>query len=184
VDQPDGIFALSLHSGASHRLTTNPFGLFDTKPEISPDGLHMVFTRMKSFLPQGGALSAIFVMNLDDRRLRRLTPWRMNAAEPDWAPDSSLIAFNSADDRIEEAEVFLVRPDGTGMRKVTNAREIGSFRPCWGPTGKQIVLTRVDFGGTGTGAFRLFIMNQSGHHLRPINSSTSFENEGDWGTRR
>jgi Tol biopolymer transport system component len=184
VGQPDGIFLMGLRSKISKRLTANPFGQFDSRPQFSPDGTRLAFARLKAFLPHGGALSAVYVMDADGTHLRRLTGWGMNAAEPDWSPDGSTIVFNSADDQIQRAGVFVIRPDGTGLRRLTHGHDVGSFRPCWSPTGTQIVFTRVMFGPDGAGAFRFYTMRPDGTHAAPIPHPAGFENQADWGAAR
>jgi Tol biopolymer transport system component len=178
---PDGLFLYDLASTSMTRLTSNPFGQFDTRPRYSPDGTRVTFTRLKRFLPDGGALSAVLVMNADGSGLRRLTGYGENAAESDWSPDGRSIVFNDSDDRIQAAEIFSIRPDGTHRRQLTRGRDSSSFRPVWSPSGRRIMFTRARFGPGDAVTFHLFTMDAHGHRLARVRGSTTLENEADWG---
>jgi Tol biopolymer transport system component len=180
---PDGLFSLDLATKSMTRLTSNPFGQFDTHPRYSPDGTRVTFTRLKRFLPDGGALSAVLVMNADGSGLRRLTRFDDNAAESDWSPDGRSIVYNDSDDRIQAAEIFSIRPDGTHRRQLTQGRDSSSFRPVWSPSGRRIMFTRARFGQDGAVTFHLFTMGAHGHHLARVRGSTTLENQADWGRR-
>ncbi|MDX1645992.1 MAG: hypothetical protein R3304_02515 [Longimicrobiales bacterium] len=51
--------------------------------------------------------------------------------EPPWSPDGSLIAFQS--DRDGDREIYVVAPDGSGLRDVTNAPAYDDRHPTWEP---------------------------------------------------
>src|SRR5439155_8454989 len=138
----EGISILDVATGTLTPITANPYGIFDTEPQYSPDGAWVTFTRLQSFSPPR---SAVFVVRADGSSLQRLTPWRLNAAESDWSPDGSRIAFNSADENIKYAHVYLVNPDGTDLTRITSD-SYSAFRPCWSPDGTRIVFTRIRVG--------------------------------------
>jgi len=54
-------------------------------------------------------------------------PWAQMDAFPQWAPDDSAIVFSSNRDHLDDAsghlELFVIKPDGTNVRKITS-------RPC------------------------------------------------------
>lgn len=157
--------------------------MFDTEPNYSPDGKQLTFTRVRSFNPTKGGLTAVFIVNTDGTGLRQLTPWGMNASEAEWSPDGSLIAFNDADDRIKTARIFVIRPDGNGLKKLPREADAGAFRPCWSPAGDKIVFTRLpsdNHGGTFN--FDLYTMNPDGSDVTRITNTPDFENQADWGT--
>jgi Tol biopolymer transport system component len=37
--------------------------------------------------------AAVFIVNLNGTGLRRLTPWKLDAASPDWSPNGRTILF-------------------------------------------------------------------------------------------
>ena len=49
---------------------------------------------------------------------------------PEWSPDGSLVAYSAAEscewDNAGTFDIYVVRPDGTGMRRLTNGvHELG-----------------------------------------------------------
>lgn len=176
---PDGIFLLDPTSGALSRVTANPFGQFDTNPQYTPDGRMLVFARIKKFISDG-ALSALFTVNLDGSDLRRLTRWRMNANGPDWSPDGTRIIFNSADDRIQDAEIYVMHADGSRLHRLTNAGRLSSFQPSWSPSGHRIVFTRATIGAHPS--FELYTMRADGSDITRLTHNRAFENQADWGS--
>ncbi|MGY1744876.1 S9 family peptidase [Blastococcus sp. SYSU D00695] len=69
-----------------------------------------------------------------------------------WRPDGAELAFVSARhptaDRDLRTDVFAVRPDGTGLRRVTGTRSLCS-RPVWSPDGAVLHVTAVPDLGPG-----------------------------------
>jgi TolB protein len=59
--------------------------------------------------------------------------------EPAWSPDGASIAFTSKRDRY--SHVFLMRADGTGVRRLTSGSHDDS-NPAWSPDGREIAVGR------------------------------------------
>ena len=111
-----GIFIANADGSNAHQLTLasrSPTGAFDTESQWSPDGQTIAFTRVKS-----DTKAAIFTIRVDGTGLTRLTPYKLDAASPDWAPDGKRIAFNSYWDSPHGnvARVITMRPDGSHQR--------------------------------------------------------------------
>jgi WD40-like Beta Propeller Repeat len=57
-----------------------------------------------------------------------------------WSPDGSRLAFWLADDDDLNAQIFVINPDGSGLRQITDA---GDNRwPAWSPDGSRIAFVR------------------------------------------
>jgi Tol biopolymer transport system component len=91
----------------------------------------------------GGSYS-IWGMNADGSREQRLTHDRGDDSSPSgifyqvdpaWAPDGRLIAFSSK--RSGTSEIYVVRPDGTGTRRVGSGPG-EQTEPTWSPDGRRI----------------------------------------------
>ena len=114
----------------------------------SPDGKRLVFWRASASDAQSGP-TAVFIVNVDGSGLRQLTPWKMLAGDPDWSPNGDLIVFSTHPlfeyDTSGRSELYTMRPDGSGMHKLTSYGENGprATQPRWAPAGKAILYTRV-----------------------------------------
>ena len=115
----------------------------------SPDGRRLVFWRAR-YGSDGSVTTAVFVVNVNGTGLRRLTPWRMLAGDPDWSPDGSRIVFNTRPlvdfPDAGQSELYTIRPNGTGLRRLTAYGPNGprATQPRWTPDGKAILYTRTN----------------------------------------
>lgn len=113
--------------------STNPVQLTatagDTHPVWAPDGHHLAFARFDNGLPD------LFVISDDGTGLRQVT--RGGAMSPTWSPDGTLLAYrNLPNGSIDGGHIFIVKPDGTRARQLTNGSEEGD--PAWAPDGSRI----------------------------------------------
>ena len=107
----------------------------------------------------------------DGRGLRRLTFTKGSDGVlgddgmPDFSPDGTRIVFTSNRDR--QGEVYVMRPDGSGQRRVT--RKPGDdFNPRFSPTGREIAFTALP----GT----VYLVGADGKGLRRLTAGT----DPDW----
>jgi hypothetical protein len=97
-------------------------------PAWSPDGTKIAFVSTRDGNPE------IYVMNADGSGQTRLTFSSAGDFDPAWSPDGSLIAFDSDASGSDHWEIYLIRADGTNLRRLTylpsNATAIN---PDWKP---------------------------------------------------
>jgi len=112
----------------------------------SPDG-HQIAFRRAHLSPYGDEIgAALFVRNLADGHERQLTAWDSFAADPDWGPDGRIV-FNTLGglgDKSNAANLYLIEPDGTGLRALTTYTagiKVGAT-PRWTPDGSAILFTQ------------------------------------------
>jgi len=86
---------------------------------------------------------------------------------PAWSPDGETIAFSAIQDG--NVDVYLVRHDGTGLRRLTNDSAI-DVSPAWSPDGKHVVYV-----SDRTGSPHLFTMTETGDEQSQITSEGSCE---------
>jgi Tol biopolymer transport system component len=96
----------------------------------SPDGTRLAFVGY-------GALNSpsMIIVNADGSEAFRLPGGR----SPVWSPDGRWIAFES--DRTGHFEVYLMNPDGSGVRQLTDTPASGgawAVNPVWSPDGKHL----------------------------------------------
>ena len=149
---------------------------------MSPDGRFILFERHNSPLRRPRLGQAIFVMNADGTNVHRVTPWKLRGGDnPDWAPDSSRILFRSQEEAdAERAQLYTVRPDGTGLTQLTNFpyEHKRVFSASFSPHGDQIVYARAnDDKEHGD----LWVMNADGTNPRPRYAVPAADSAPDWG---
>ena len=145
----------------------------------SPDGSRIAVTILNiKAKPRNG--SAIYVLDADGSNLRRITPMRLNAGNPDWSPDGKRIVFNSSYEGQALPEIYTVRPDGNGLRRLRREpKESYSFDPVWSPDGGRIALVH----GTFDTVPHIWTMKPNGKGLRQITHGPKPDVRPDWGTQ-
>jgi TolB protein len=123
---PDGAGALFVVNadGADLRRIT-PWGFAFLDQAWSPDGSWIVFQR-----PYG----RLFLVHPDGTGLHEVPvelPKGSGAREPSWSPDGAWIVF--ALDRGGSSNVYAVRPDGTGLTRITDTHGTQDSGPDWRP---------------------------------------------------
>lgn len=132
------------HENSVKRLTLD--GKNNAFPSPSPDGKWIVFRSGRS------GHKNLYIMDAVDgekKELRRLTegPWTDTMCN--WSPDGEWIAF--ASDRHDPGsgsfEIYLIQPNGTGLRKLIQSGSGGrTNHPYFSPDGKSLTFTS-DYAG-------------------------------------
>jgi TolB protein len=165
-----GIAIIDLAKGTERSVVENPYSTGQNLfPRWSPDGRRLVFWRDRE--RAGGFETAVFVINVNGSGLRRLTPWGLLAGDPDWSPDGNRILFTTHPlfefSDAGQSELHTIRPDGTGLRRLTNYGPNGprATQSRWTPDGKAILYTRT----TQTGQPRyIYAINADGTGEAPV----------------
>jgi Tol biopolymer transport system component len=97
--------------------------------DFSPDGRQLLFD---SFGPQGELVG----LSIYDWTSVRRIPETEGARPARWSPDGRRIAFVG---NVQQGNIWLIRPDGTGLRKITHlaAGEV-AVSLSWAPNGRFI----------------------------------------------
>lgn len=100
----------------------------------SPDGeqLELLFFDLDT------QASAIYSFELDSGDLHKVTPWRLNAGNPDYSPDGGRIVFNSAYEGQSHSSIYTANPDGSDRRRLNHPRAHYTFDPSFSPSRNQI----------------------------------------------
>ena len=157
----------------------NPHRYSDGAPTVAPSGKRLTFERFDNKRGK----HAIFTVRLDGTGLKRVTPWRIDAAQPDWSPTGPWIAFRTQAQSETKGNIALVHPDGTGLRRITHAHGKRKWLRCsFSPNGKKIAAGRVPGSGEAGNA-DVYIMKIDGSDRRNVTKSRPWESAPNWGPR-
>jgi len=177
LDQSSGaIFTIRPDGTRERQVTHPPAGTVDRNPDVSPDGRRIVFER------EAETMDDIFVVNVDGTGLRRLTGSAYPAGNclpdsgecngsPAWSPNGRWIVFDRGfgtvvGDLVETVALFVMRPDGTHVRQITQLDPPASgstgvdTEPQFSPDGTRVLFQRDNVRtATPEGAVALWIRN-------------------------
>jgi TolB protein len=107
------------------------------RPSWSPDGTQVALTVQDLDSPR--LKSAIFTVAVASGGLDRITPWRLNAGNPDYSPNGFRIVFNSHWEGQGHSSLYTMAPDGAALRRLNHPRAHYTFAPAYSPSGNQVV---------------------------------------------
>ena len=136
---------------AAQAAPSNPFMSFADlvqlqlveEPQVSPDGLLIAYSLLRSSLEENTARSTIWLVPTvaatsgKNQPPRQLTADAYNSTMPRWSPDGRTLAF--ASDRSGSAQIYLLPLNGGEARQVSFLKEsVTEF--CWRPDGKALLI--------------------------------------------
>ncbi len=166
--QPGNIKELMIvdYDGRNKRMLTHD-GSIALSPSWSPDGTKIVFCSFR-----GGGDADLYLADLNARRIKLLVSRKGTDAAPAWSPKDDLIVFGGSSGHI--TRLFLVRPDGSGLRALTAGRGIDTS-PSWAPTGREIV-----FMSDRSGSPQIYRMDIDGANLRRLTYDGNYNSDPAW----
>ncbi|GLC23603.1 hypothetical protein [Roseisolibacter agri] len=140
-------------------------------PTLSPDGRHLAFTDV-AFTPWRSTLS---ILDVASRSIRSLA---IDGYAARWSPTGDLIAYWS------DGGLWVVRPDGTGRRRISTSSRDYRWGVTWSPDGAYLLARR----GDPFGATLVLIAVSSGREIplpysywrRPQNGHVISYGQPDW----
>lgn len=107
-------------------------------PDISPDGKQIIFTRTWVDKMNDRYNSNLWIIDVEGRRLRELTPGNWRDSSPVWSPDGKKVAFLS--DRDGTTQIHVLWLDTREVAQLTHV-ETTPAELSWSPDGKKLAFT-------------------------------------------
>jgi Tol biopolymer transport system component len=179
-----GVWIMDATGKHAHQITqlTIPTRSEDHEPAWSPDGKHIVFTRLNDTAPPANK-QALFILASSGGKPHRLTPWALDAGGANWSPSGSTILFQSYRDCTcsGSSQVYEVGSNGSHLKQLTNSG--WNIEPNWSPDGTKIIYAH-EPGIGADGLPDLWTMDAHGEDGAPLVKTTIWDSEPDWGTAR
>jgi Tol biopolymer transport system component len=141
-------------------------------PSWSPDGERIVYTSGEWNDPR------ISVMNADGSGQRTLDV--RGASQPAWSPDGDRIAYvtdvGPDKDTWDNEEIFSMKPDGSGRKRLTEIPGNDHWPPTWAPDSTRIAFTSDGTDETGD----IYAMNSDGSGLTRLTDSRAYDAFPAW----
>ncbi len=125
------LYIINADGSNQTELPTAPGG--DFEPAWSPDGKRIAFTSLRDGHMQ------IYVLNLDDQSVKRLTdtPTGVDTRQPAWSPFSNQIAY--AEKRLGAYQIWAMTDAGQGQQQIARSgNTFWDYAPVWSSDGKTI----------------------------------------------
>jgi Tol biopolymer transport system component len=112
-----------------------PWKLDAASPDWSPDGTKIAFNSYWDQQP--GKSANVYVINPDGTKMKALTSdrgGRANSFRPSWAPDGTKLVIARAVPKGNQGrlDLYLIKRDGSGLRRLTTDRVDFAATPDWG----------------------------------------------------
>ncbi|KDP32822.1 hypothetical protein JCGZ_12114 [Jatropha curcas] len=163
------IISIDVDKGNVKKLTIN--GENNAFPSVSPDGKWVVFRSGRA------GHKNLYAMDAEEGEkggIHRLTEGPWSDTMCNWSPDGEWIAF--ASDREDPGsgsfELYLIHPNGTGLRKLVQSGLGGrTNHPYFSPDGKSVVFT-TDYAGISAEPI------SNPHHYQPYGEIYTIKLDG------
>lgn len=178
------LFVMPAAGGSPVQLT---FGGGEVgRPRFSPDGMFIAYASDSS------GVNAVYKVEVATLAVTKLTNDSLQAAQPDWSPDGTKIAFVNNNDCSPEgasnqfegkdckSDIFVMNADGTGVIQLTH-KFGNNQRPIWSPQGDRIVF--VHGNNMQFNREQIYVMNADGTGITRMTHTNDDSFVPDWGTK-
>lgn len=177
------LYVMRADGNFERRLSRNAY--FDLEPSWSPDGRTIAYVRVTTFA--GTLYAGIAEVGLGGGNVSSVTSGPIDLT-PSYSPDGSELVFARlprVDAPLEDAELYVVRTDGTGERALGSG--VAGWSPVWSPDGTRIAFVSYrDHDGASCGSGdclpngELYVVSADGSGLRRLTRSTADDEHPTW----
>jgi Tol biopolymer transport system component len=172
--RPSGRDRENLSRAVCHPVTCDG----DILPSWSPSGRWIAFTRLYP-TDRWEKRAGVSLIRLDGSGYRQVTPPRLGYRDigPSWSPDGKRLAFVRNIDsacgcpHADDHAIFIVRLNGSHLRRITPWNVQGSLNPDWSPNGRWIVFTSVTTDPPASRGVNVWMIHPNGTGLRRLTSN-------------
>lgn len=154
--------------GSNRFLLADGQAGFLAPPAWSPDGTRIAFVSDRD------GNDDIWVAYTDGSGQVNLTHHEAKDHSPAWSPDGEWIAFASVRDSIYW-ELYLMRSDGSNVRRLTWWEDASDLSPAWSPDG-----ARLAFASKRDGNWELYAMDRNGANLVRLTYHPADDTNPSW----
>ena len=142
-----------LPDGTDVRQITDKKGR-DQKPTWSSDGVKLVWMHGDG---------QVWVHDFETGRQRMVVniPGGVDSAVV-WSPDGSKLAYSKATPDGKEADIYVMKADGTNQNNLTNTPSVEEWEVTWSPDGSKLAYTRHTWPTTRENLSDIYVMNTDG----------------------
>jgi dipeptidyl aminopeptidase/acylaminoacyl peptidase len=134
---------------------------FATSPTFSPDGERVAFVSNLSGVPQ------VWVAPTKGGYPEQVTAGEDPVQSVRWSPDGTLLAFSLAPGGGMNSQVYVVKPDGTGLAMLTAGGKVNNWLADWTHDSKAVTLSSNKKSPDAMDAYRVDLAGE--HHLLATN---------------
>jgi Tol biopolymer transport system component len=165
------IYVVEPNGGEPRQVTDFRGGEYGLDVHWSPDGTKFAFRVWTD------GDYELFVMNADGTGLSNVTG-SVGVSEFSWSPDGTMLAFTSFQQGTD-LDVFVVRPDGTGLRAVVES-QFTEHRPQWSPDGTRIAFERWPVRDRDPGTADIYVVDLETGEIVPLVTSPGYDTAIAW----
>jgi Tol biopolymer transport system component len=148
---------------------------FADGPTWTPDGSRVAFVSTR----ETSGWTA-YVADLVGSLPERLPGIPQHSTDLAWAPDGSWIAFTGYEDSSRQIkDIYVIRPDGSGLTNLTNTPDADEYGAAWSPDSRRIAYAGRER-GESAGQTDIFTMNADGSGVVRVTGDPADEFDPAW----